>query len=66
VIEGKADVNKASDSGQTPLLAAARKGHIEVVQWLVEEGHADVNQACNKGKTALCYAAHAGCVEVVQ
>ncbi|CAM9161732.1 unnamed protein product, partial [Phaeothamnion confervicola] len=44
--------------GETPLQGAARKGHLSVVRFLVEEAGAYVNAMDNRGDTALhlaCY-----------
>jgi ankyrin repeat protein len=43
VLDGKADVNKASTEGATPLYIAAQNKYIEVVKFLVLDGKADVN-----------------------
>ena len=34
----RADVKKPSSNGETPLLLAARNGHMEVVEFLYERG----------------------------
>jgi hypothetical protein len=67
VLEGKADVNKASDSGNTQLFVAAHNGHLEVVEWLVGGAQADVNKALVvNGMTPLLVAARACQYEVFQ
>ena len=47
-----ADINKASNNGQTPLHLAAMDDHKEVVEVLLTHG-ADVNKAANNGRTPL-------------
>jgi ankyrin repeat protein len=64
-IEEGDDVNKANSNGFTPLLIAAYRGHLDVVEYLVGKG-ADVNQANNNDVTPLFFAAQEGHLEVVQ
>jgi ankyrin repeat protein len=61
----KVDVNKADDDDRSPLCAAAREGHLLVVQWLVEQG-ADKEKTDNACWTPLNAAAFNGHLEVVQ
>lgn len=49
---GHADVNKKGNSGETPLIRAAKDGHLEVVKELIALG-ADINATDNRGRTAL-------------
>ena len=37
LVKYKADVNKRDGDGDTPLMAACRKGHMEVVEFLLEK-----------------------------
>lgn len=60
-----ADVNARNKDGLTPLIAAADKGHLEVVKFLVEKG-ADVNAKDNNGRTPLIAAAPLGYLEMVK
>jgi ankyrin repeat protein len=45
----KANINSKDDSGQTPLLLAARGGHEAVVMLLLATGKADINLKDNMG-----------------
>ena len=40
LVEAGADIDKASDIGDTPLIRAAEEGHTAAVEWLLED-HAD-------------------------
>jgi ankyrin repeat protein len=64
-IKKEADVNAANKAGFTPLLAATKKGHGEIVALLLNQG-AEVKQATtNNRMTALHVAALHGHREVV-
>ena len=52
LVEKGADINKARDTGATPLYICCQEGHLEVAHLLVEKG-ADVNKARNDGTTPL-------------
>ena len=54
-----ADVNQATNIGDTPMHAAARGGHSDTVKVLASL-HADVNQATNGGWTPLKIATQCG------
>jgi hypothetical protein len=60
-----ADVNKATDDGETPLYIAAHKGHEAIVRALIKAG-ADVNNAIDDGVTALLLAAQTGHEAIVR
>ncbi|XP_071147016.1 uncharacterized protein [Mytilus edulis] len=49
--------------GMTPLLYAASKGHLEVVQYLISEG-SEIESKDKEGRTALHWAAKNGNVEI--
>ncbi len=49
----------------TPFEAAAVRGHVEVVNWLLDQG-VDINQRLHEGQTALHVAAWIGHMELVQ
>lgn len=53
--------DKDSDyNGRTPLYAAAFKGQMAVVQWLVSQAHADISKPTGHGVTPLLAAIHHG------
>ena len=58
------DIDKCDESGQTALRTAARKGHVSIVEYLIQlsrEGRLlDVNQVDTKGYSALWQAADEG------
>ena len=49
---------KKGYEGRTPLGAAAMQGHLQVVQYLVNEWHVDIDSQDDYKYTALMYAAH--------
>ena len=59
-------LEKELQDGDTPLGLASFKGHLEVVEYLVEECGADVNAKDVDGYTALICAAEGGHPEVVE
>ena len=67
LIAAKADLNKVQESwsGATPLHMAARDGHQEVVQLLIEAG-SELNKATKFGATPILVAAQNGHKGVVQ
>ena len=56
------DVNKVSNTGQTPLYAAAEEGHVAVIKLLLGRG-AGVNKADTSGKTPVYIASARGKAE---
>ena len=62
LLDAGADQNAASQDGLTALIAAARHGHLEVVQLLLEAE----NVATAGGETALMAATENGHLEVVR
>ena len=60
------DINKVNNDGFTALNAAAKGGHLEVVQEMLASSDVDVNKANINGFTALNYAAMEGHLEIVQ
>lgn len=60
-----ASVNTGTESGTTPVYAAARGGHWHIVDALIKRG-ADVNQAHQDGSTPLAEASYAGHVDIVK
>ena len=53
------------DNGDTPLLVAAKYGHVNIMKWLLTQG-ASVTERENNGYTVLLCAAHNGHLKVVQ
>ncbi|MDH3377909.1 MAG: ankyrin repeat domain-containing protein, partial [Gammaproteobacteria bacterium] len=61
-----ADPNHASKHGQTPLMLAARGGHIATLRLLLKSG-AEVNTGAETtGNTALMFAANLGYLDIVE
>jgi hypothetical protein len=63
VEECGADVNCCSEEGITPLAAAAREGHRDIVQYLLAKG-ADPNREAPAWAKPLSLAEHRGHVEI--
>jgi ankyrin repeat protein len=59
------NLDSLSRNGSTPLLIAAREGHVEVVETMLRYG-ADPNDGGDKGLTPLVLAASEGHLEVVE
>jgi ankyrin repeat protein len=66
VTEGKAEVDKATNKGSTPLFISAQEGNAEIVEFLVTEGKAEVDKADNDGCTSLLISAKKGFTEIVK
>ena len=65
LVEKGADMDKAKNSGATPLFIACQQGHLGVVRLLVEKG-ADVDEARDDGGTPLLSASHKGHLEAAR
>ena len=65
LVEQRADMEKASSSGWTPLIVASYWGRLEVVRYLLEQG-ANRDKATNSGWTSLHYAARNGHLEIAK
>ena len=66
LVENGADVNHQDDDGRTPLHWAARKGHLAIVEFLIDEGAGVDVRSLAKGETPLHKAATQGHVPVVR
>ena len=64
LVEGGVDVNARYSNGNTALIWAADRGHLEVVRFLVENA-ADVNARGRGHRTALGWAIRDGHAAVV-
>jgi ankyrin repeat protein len=58
--------NIGSTDGLVPLHLAAEYGHLNIVQYFIEECHIDVNTKRNSGWTALHFASLQGHMDIVQ
>ena len=64
-MESGADMDKTADQGTSPVMIASLKGHLEVVNCLVEAG-ADKDKASRFGAMRIYVASQAGHVDVVK
>ena len=53
--EWSGNIEKRDKAGQTPLIYAARKGHVDVIEALLKRG-ADINGPDRHGRTPLIHA----------
>ena len=58
--------NEKNDYGETALMIASRKGHLDIVQELVKVEGINVNEKDMGGWTALIYASNEGDLDIVQ
>jgi hypothetical protein len=56
LLDAHAEVNATNHEGKTALMAAAKRGHVEKVNFLMSHG-ASAEAKDKKGRTALDYAA---------
>ena len=59
LIDLGADIDKANDSGQTPLFIALINGYEDIAKYLIDH-KADVNKSDSSGKTPLSIAKQKG------
>ena len=59
------DVNEKAPSGSAGLHMAAQEGHLEIVDWIIENG-GDVNILCRRKTTPLHTAAMCGFIKIVE
>lgn len=60
------DANLRNDAGETPLLAACRGGHVDIVRLLMKREDVDPNLRAADGTSPLWWACHNGHVDVVR
>ena len=65
LVAAGADVNRAKNTGATPVWIAAQEGHAEAIEALARLG-ADVNRANNTGATPVYIAAQNGHAEAIE
>lgn len=65
MLEKGAEVNMENKWGETPLHAAASKGIIDTVKYLLEH-EADIDATNTYGETALHKACRSGCLPLVE
>jgi ankyrin repeat protein len=53
-------------TGQTPLVAASKNGHLSCAQMLLRDGRTDINTEARHGRTALSHACGAGYSEIAE
>lgn len=56
LLDHGAEVNVRGPKGKTPLILAVEKGHLDLVQKLLEQEHIEINDTDRDGKTALLWA----------
>ncbi|KAF3226663.1 hypothetical protein TWF191_004486 [Orbilia oligospora] len=66
VLDKSADKDPGNDDGFTPLLLAARRGHVKVAQQLLATGQVDADRNDDCGETPLFKAAEGGHQEIVK
>ncbi|EEA21918.1 hypothetical protein TMatcc_008655 [Talaromyces marneffei ATCC 18224] len=66
LLDAKADVNKRSIDGATPLIAAAKAGHEGIVRLLIETGKVGYDMRDANSCTALFYAVSCGYEDIVE
>lgn len=63
--KNRANLNQAHNSGATPVYIAAREGHTQVVEILIQNG-ANLNHVLKHGETAVFIAAYKGHAQVIE
>eukprot|EP00919_Chromeraceae_sp_WS-2016_P032725 GHVR01077242.1.p1 GENE.GHVR01077242.1~~GHVR01077242.1.p1 ORF type:complete len:181 (+),score=17.83 GHVR01077242.1:18-560(+) len=65
LVENGASVENINKGGQTPLMLAAEKEHLNLMKWLHEKG-ATLDLKDNEGNTTLLFAAYNGHLDAVR
>ncbi|KAH6950297.1 ankyrin repeat-containing domain protein [Ilyonectria sp. MPI-CAGE-AT-0026] len=63
---GNVNIDTVDSRGNTPIMAALRRGHTRIAKMLLDTGRVDVNSQGRDGETALCYAVRCGYTGIVQ
>merc|ERR1712072_344521 len=65
VLEKGAEVDRATEDGQTPLYFACENGHVDAARLLLDRG-ADVHRGSSNGTTPLHMSCYKGHIETVR
>jgi ankyrin repeat protein len=66
LVQQEADWHKATSGGENPITFAGKKGHFDIVYYLVEIGEKVNYQERNYGMNAILYASEKGNVEAIR
>lgn len=66
LLDHGAEVNVRGPKGKTPLILAVEKGHLDLVQKLLEQEHIEINDTDRDGKTALLWAVECNQTKIVK
>lgn len=61
------NLNRPSNTGETPLMVAAQQGHFSMFSWLAQQPHANINSRTNKFQNSpIHFAARDGHLDIVK
>ncbi|XP_036129341.1 2-5A-dependent ribonuclease [Molossus molossus] len=66
LLDHGAEVNVRGEKGKTPLILAVEKGHLDLVQKLLEQEDIEINDTDREGKTALRWAVECNQTKIAQ